>query len=84
MKKAVLAVEAFLKAPVACLAVRGELGHVKKVYLKKIKIQENEEPKIMWKLSTTKVRMKPASCADSTIFHVSHSLLFTLSIGVPP
>lgn len=32
----------------------------------------------------TKVRMKPASCAESTIFHVSHSFLFTLSIGVPP
>ena len=35
MKKAVLAVEAFLKAPVACLAVGGKLGHVKKVGLEK-------------------------------------------------
>lgn len=34
MEKAVLTVETFLKAPVACLAVRGELRHVKKVNLK--------------------------------------------------
>ena len=45
MKKAVLAVEAFLKAPVACLAVRGELGHVKKVYLKKSKSRKMKNQK---------------------------------------
>ena len=41
MEKAVLAVEAFLKAPVACLAVGGKLGHVKKVDLEKHPNVEN-------------------------------------------
>ena len=35
MEKAVLTVEPFLKAPVACLAVRGKLGHIKKVNLER-------------------------------------------------
>ena len=83
MKKAVFTMEAFFKAPVACLAVRRELAQIKKLNLEKTNKAKNAL-KILSKISTTKVRMKPASCAVVMIFHVSHSFLVTLSIGVPP
>ena len=85
MKKAVFTMEAFFKAPVACLTVRRELAQIKKLNLEKNKTNKAKNaPKILSKMSTTIVRMKPASCAVVMIFHVSHSFLVTLSIGVPP